>query len=70
MKLFFILVFYVVVVRFVCVCVCVATKMTAATGATKMTPCSLNRVNVEVKGRLRGRDVKDTFSNTAKVTDG
>ena len=35
-----------------------------------MTPCSLNRVNVEVKGRLRGRDVKDTFSNTAKVTDG
>ena len=53
-----------------CVCVCVATKMTVATGATKMTPCSLNRVNVEVKGRLRGRDVKDTFSNTAKVTDG
>ena len=44
--------------------------MTVATGATKMTPCSLNRVNVEVKGRLRGRDVKDTFSNTAKVTDG
>ena len=54
MKLFFILVFYVVVVRFVCVCVCVAV-------ATKMTLCSLNRVNVEMKERLRGRDVKIHF---------
>ena len=47
-----------------CVCVCVAV-------ATKMTLCNLNRVNVEMKERLRGRaGVKDTFSNTAKVTDG
>ena len=38
----------------VCVCVCVAV-------ATKMTLCSLNRVNVEMKERLRGRDVKIHF---------
>ena len=56
MKLFFILVFYVVVVRFVCVCVCVCVAV-----ATKMTLCSLNRVNVEMKERLRGRDVKIHF---------
>lgn len=39
--------------------------------ATKMTFCSLNRKNEEMKESPGGRSgVKDTFSNIAKVTDG